>query len=97
MTLRSTPTAPPGVRRLRSVPWCHDGRESLVATVDGEIPSCDDGMIRSALVRGADASQTTDALTRVLNRELWAIGYVARLEPDLFEQSGLLVRIESGR
>lgn len=97
MTPNSTPTAAPAVRQLGPVSWCHDGHEGLSVTADADVPSFDDAMIRGALVRGARSCQSTDALTRVLNRELWTVGYVARLEPDLTNNSRLLVRIASGR
>jgi hypothetical protein len=97
MTLNSTPTPTPGVRRLGPVSWCHDGHEGLSVTAGTDVPSFDDAMIRGALVRGALACQSIAALGRVLNRELWTVGYVARLEPDLTDNSRLLVRIASGR
>ncbi len=97
MTLNLTPTSAPGVRRLGPVSWCHDGHESLSVTAGADVPWFDDTMIRGALVRGALACQSIAFLGRVLNRELWTLGYVARLEPDLSDHSRLLVRIASGR
>ncbi len=97
MTLNSTPMSTPGVRRLGPVSWCHDGHESLSVTAGADVPWFDDTMIRGALVRGALACQSIAFLGRVLNRELWTLGYVARLEPDLSDHSRLLVRIASGR
>jgi hypothetical protein len=79
------------------VSWCHDGHEGLSVTAGTDVPSFDDAMIRGALVRGARACQSTGALNRLLNRELWTLGYVARLEPDVTDNSRLLVRIASGR
>ena len=97
MTPRSSPTLVPGLRRLGPVSWCHDGHESLSVTAGADVPWFDDTMIRGALVRGALACQSIAFLGRVLNRELWTVGYVARLEPDLTNRSRLLVRIASGR
>jgi hypothetical protein len=97
MTPQSSPTLVPGLRRLGPVPWCHDGHEGLSVTAGADVPSFDDAMIRGALVRGALACQSIAILGRVLNRELWTVGYVARLEPDLTNRSRLLVRIASGR
>ncbi len=97
MTPQLAPRSAPGVRRLGAVLWVHDGHRSLSVTAGADVPSFDDPMIRGALVRGALASQSIDALDRVLNRELWALGYVARLEADLTDSSVVLVRIASGR
>jgi hypothetical protein len=97
MALNSSPVSAPGVRRLGPVSWPHDGHDGLLVTAGADVPSVDDTIIHGALVRGARASQSTDFLKRVLNRELWTLGYVARLEPDLTDRSRLLVRIASGR
>ena len=97
MAPNSAPPSAPGVRRLGPVSWCHDGHEGLSVTAGTDVPSLDDAMIRGALVRGARACHSIDVLGRVLNRELWTLGYVARLEPDLTDRSRLLVRIANGR
>src|SRR5450756_1740229 len=97
MTPQSSPTLVPGLRRLGPVSWSHDGHEGLSVIAGSAVPSFDDPMIRGALVRGALACQSIAILGRVLNRELWTVGYVARLEPDLTNRSRLLVRIASGR
>jgi len=44
-------------------------------------------MIRAALVRGAIACKRVDQLGRTLNRELWMIGYLARLEIDVSDRT----------
>jgi hypothetical protein len=44
-------------------------------------------MIRAALVRGAIACKKVDLLGRALNRELWMIGYLAKLEMDVTDRS----------
>src|SRR5450756_2598013 len=97
MTPQSSPTLVPGLRRLAPVSWCHAGHEGLSAIACAGAPSSGDATIRGALVRGALACQSIAILGRVLNRELWTVGYVARLEPDLTNRSRLLVRIASGR
>jgi len=97
MAPNSASMSVPGVRRLGPVSWCHDGHDGLSVTAGADVPSLDDEMIRGALVRGARACQNADVLGRILNRELWTLGYVARLEPDVTDRSRLLVRIASGR
>jgi hypothetical protein len=62
-----------------------------------DVPSYDDPMIRAALVRGALACSRIGDLERALNRELWAFGYVARLERNLTDRSVIHVEIASGR
>jgi hypothetical protein len=54
-------------------------------------------MIRVALARGALACSRIGDLERALNRELWALGYVARLERNLTDRSVVHVEIASGR
>jgi hypothetical protein len=62
-----------------------------------DVPSFDDPMIRVALVRGALACERIGELERVLNRELWPLGYVARLEHNLTDRSLVHVEVVSGR
>jgi hypothetical protein len=54
-------------------------------------------MIRVAMVRGALACRRIGDLERALNRELWPLGYVARLERNLTDRSKVHVEIASGR
>ena len=86
-----------GNRKLGSVPWDHEGYRGLTVHARQDVPGFDDSMIRAALVRGAMSCEEFAALDRVLNRELWALGYVARLERDLSDRSIVLVEIASGR
>ncbi len=79
--------AVPGLRRLGSVPWNHDGVSAFIARAGEDVPSYDDWMIRAALVRGAIACKRVDQLGRTLNRELWMIGYLARLEIDVSDRT----------
>jgi hypothetical protein len=62
-----------------------------------DVPSFDDPMIRVALVRGALACTRIGDLERALNRELWSLGYVARLEHNLTDRSLVHVEVVSGR
>jgi len=89
----SRPGPPP--RRLGQVPWSHDGSDSLSAVALPSVPPSDDSMIRAALVRGARSSKTIQELDRALNRELWQIGYVARLQHDPANRL-VLVEISTG-
>lgn len=86
-----------GVRRIGPVAWSHDGHVGISVTAGNDVPSCDDSMILGALNRGIRACERTDILERVINRELWAIGYFALLEPDVTDHSRLMVRIASAR
>jgi hypothetical protein len=78
----STSQAGPPPRRLGQVPWSRDGSAGLSILALSSVPPSDDSMIRAAVVRGARSSGTIAELDRSLNRELWQIGYVARLEHD---------------
>ena len=82
-------------RRLGRVAWCHEGHVANSVTAGLDVPSCDDSMILGALSRGARACDRRDFLERVINRELWAIGYSAALETDVTDLSRLVVSIAS--
>jgi hypothetical protein len=58
----------------------HDGCNGLSVRARSDVPSFDDALIRGALKRGALACERLAALDRAINRELWALGYVAHLE-----------------
>jgi hypothetical protein len=96
-----TPIAPPRPhflkRRLGAVPWYHDGCNGLSVRAGADVPAFDDQMIRGALARGALACTRIEGLDRALNRELWPIGYVARLETDQSDRPIVLVEAASGR
>ena len=87
MTPVSGGLAVPGMRRLGSVPWNHDGIAAFTVRAGEDVPTYDDWMIRAALVRGAIACKKADLLSRALNRELWMIGYLAKLEIDVTDRS----------
>ena len=95
---RESPTqhAPPK-RWIAAVPWYADGYHGLSVQAGTDVPPFDDPMIRGALVRGALACRRVDGLDRALNRELWSLGYVARLEARGIGRGTVLVSIEAGR
>ena len=97
MPLVSQTRATPGPRKLGPVPWYHNGCSGLTVHAGTDVPSFDDPMIRVALVRGALACRRIGDLERALNRELWPLGYVARLECNLTDRSLLHVEVVSGR
>ncbi len=97
MPLVSAPRPTPGRRKLGPVPWYEGGCRGLTVHAGTDVPTFDDPMIRVALVRGALACSQIDDLERALNRELWSLGYVARLEHNLADRSVVLVEIASGR
>lgn len=82
MALRSEALAAPGVRRLGMVPWSQDGLKGIAVEVAGDVPPNDHGMIRRALIRGSLACEDVGGLSRAMNRQLWAIGYFARVKLD---------------
>ncbi|MGZ6267245.1 MAG: hypothetical protein ACXWNR_01590 [Candidatus Limnocylindrales bacterium] len=79
------------------MPWYHGGCRGLTVHAGPDVPSFDDPMIRVALIRGALTCGQIGGLERALNRELWPLGYIARLEHDLRDRSAVLVEIASGR
>ena len=87
----------PGPRKLGPVPWYQNGCRGLTVHAGTDVPSFDDPMIRVALVRGALACRRISDLERALNRELWPLGYVARLERNLTDRSKVHVEIASRR
>ena len=97
MPLVSPSRSIPGPRKLGPVPWYQNGCRGLTVHAGTDVPSYDDPMIRVALVRGALACSRIGDLERALNRELWALVYVARLERNLTDRSVVQVEIASGR
>jgi hypothetical protein len=95
--IAGTETHKRSTRRLGPVPWYHDGCHGLAVQARSEVPTFDDSMIRSALVRGALACDRFDALDRALNRELWPLGYVAYLERSVTDRAVIQVEIAAGR
>jgi hypothetical protein len=85
------------MRRVGSVPWYHGGCHRLSARAGADVPTFDDSMLRGALVRGALACQRIEDLDRALNRELWPLGYLARVERSQTDRSIVIVELASGR
>ena len=79
------PTAS-GTRRLGPVAWNQDGCHGFDVEARGDVPTFDDDMIRSALRSGSVGCENVDGLSRAINRQLWAIGYAARVESDPAER-----------
>jgi hypothetical protein len=86
-----------GRRTLAPVPWRRDGCVSLSVSAAPDVPAFEDPMLRDALVRASLVCDRLEALERALNRELWRIGYVARIEYDPANHSVAYVDIVSGR
>ena len=84
-------------RNLGAVPWSRDGYHRLSVRAGAEVPSFEDPMIKVALARAALACERIEDLERALNRELWPLGYLARLEPSKTNRSIMLVEIAGGR
>jgi hypothetical protein len=68
-----------GPRRLSPVQWNRDGCLGFDIRANEDVPVFDDGMIRRALLRGSLLSENVRSLTTAINRQLWEIGYVARV------------------
>jgi hypothetical protein len=85
-----------GRRRLSPVRWNQDGCPGFEVHACEEVPTFDDGMIRRALLRGALVWKSEDALTQAINRELWAIGYVATVQSDPIDSS-IVVEVSKPR
>jgi hypothetical protein len=85
------------MRRIGAVPWYRDGYHGLSVRAGADVPSFEDPMIRGALVRGALACKRIEDLDRALNRELWPLGYVARIEPSPRDRSLVHIEIANGR
>jgi hypothetical protein len=87
MMLRAGAWMTQSMRRLSSVQWNRDGCDDFVVLAREGVPAFDDGMIRSALLRGSLVCENLDGLGRAVNRELWAIGYVASVHSDSADRS----------
>jgi hypothetical protein len=97
MTLLSQLHPELATRRLGAVPWHHAGPQGLAVRVGSDVPSFDDPMIRSALIRGARTCNRIEGMDRALSRELWPLGYVARLEAGEAGRPIVLVEIANSR
>ena len=79
------------------MPWEHDGCERLSIWAREEVPTFDDPILRGALGRCAHLFESLGALNRVLNRELWPLGYVALIETITPDDSTAHVVIAGSR
>lgn len=86
-----------GVRRLGPVPWYHDGCRTLAVRALDDVPGYEDAMIRAAIVRAVMGCDQLSTLARAINRELWALGYVADVERSESDLSMGIVEIAGGR
>ena len=83
-------TAAGSFRRLRPIPWCHDGCDGLVVRARGDIPTCDESMIRIVLRRAASSCQQIAALDRAFGTAAGdLIPWAARSVGDLEKPAGL--------
>jgi hypothetical protein len=82
MVVRSSALTAPGTRRLSPVQWNRDGCHRFDVHACEDVPTFDDGMIRRALLRGSLVCERVDGLSHAINRQLWAIGYVATVQSD---------------
>jgi hypothetical protein len=93
MASQSRTTGCEAFRKLGSVPWFHQGCDGLAVTVRPDVPSFDEWMIRDALLRGAETCDQLKGLDRAINRELWPLGYVARLDGEAGEGGAVVVEV----
>ena len=71
-----------GTRRLSPIQWHRDCCHGFDVQVREDVPVFDEGMIRRALLRGSLVSDDVDGLSHAVTRQLWLIGYVARVLSD---------------
>lgn len=69
----------------------------LALRARGDLPSYDEAMVRVALVRGAASCDRVSDLERAINRQLWPLGYVVRLERSAMDAATIAVEISTGR
>jgi hypothetical protein len=83
-------------RTLPTIAWACDGRAGLEVHIRRDVPWFDDLMIRSALVRSASACERLVGLDWAIHRELWALGYAARVEPSAGGGATVVVHVTPG-
>jgi hypothetical protein len=91
MMIRSSALTALGTRRLSPVQWNRAGCRLFYVSACADVSPFDDGMIRRALLRGSLVCQKVDELSHAINRQLWEIGYVARVR---FDQVDRTVEVE---
>lgn len=82
MMISSSALTALGTRRLSPVQWGQAGCHFFYVRACADVSPFDDGMIRRALLRGSLVCEEVDGLSRAINRQLWAIGYVATVRSD---------------
>jgi len=82
MMIRSSALTTLGTRRLSPVQWNEAGYHFFDVLACEDVSPFDDGMIRRALLRGSVVCEKVDELSPAINRQLWAIGYVATVRSD---------------
>jgi hypothetical protein len=85
-----------GMRRLSPVQWNQDGCHGFDVQAREDVPAFDEGMIRRALLRGSLVCESVDRLSHAINRQLWEIGYVARVQSDPVDRS-VMVEVSKSR
>ena len=87
MMVRSGALTASDMRRLSPVQWNQGGYEGFDVQACEDVPTFDEGMIRRALIRGSLVCDNVGWLSREINRQLWEIGYVARVQSDPVDRS----------
>jgi hypothetical protein len=82
MMISSSALTALGTRPLSPVQWNQAGCHFFYVRACADVSPFDDGMIRKALLRGSLVCEKVDELGRAINRQLWAIGYVATVRSD---------------
>jgi hypothetical protein len=95
MTLRSESLMDTRARWLGSVPWNQDGCHRIAVQVGDDVPALDHGMIRRALVRGSLVCESVTDLSRAINRNLWEIGYFAKVKSDRYDDGSVVVEVSN--
>jgi hypothetical protein len=85
-----------GTRRLSPIQWHRDGCHGFDVQVREDVPIFDEGMVRRALLRGSLVSEDVDGLRHAITRQLWLIGYKARVQSDSVDGS-VVVQVSKSR
>jgi hypothetical protein len=96
MIVRSGALTASGTRRLSPVQWNQDGCQGFDVQAREDVPTFDDDMIRRALLRGSLVCERVGGLSQAINRQLWEIGYVARVQSDPVDRS-VVVEVSKSR
>jgi len=87
MMVRSGALTASETRRLNPVQWNQGGYQGFDVQACEDVPAFDEAMIRTALIRGSLACDNVGWLSHAINRQLWEIGYVARVQSDPVDRS----------